>query len=127
MPKHTGAPGTPGRCAGMWWERGTWWQYAMVVGFFALGLLCKPMLVTMPFVLLLLDYWPLGRLGAGGKDAERGSAGTRRIWHLRVSPFPHLPISVSPLPRHSLLPSPCSPTTTMSTWCPTWCPPAPRP
>jgi tetratricopeptide (TPR) repeat protein len=32
-----------------------------VVAFFALGLLSKPMLVTLPFVLLLLDYWPLGR------------------------------------------------------------------
>jgi len=29
---------------------------------FALGLMSKPMLVTTPFVLLLLDYWPLGRL-----------------------------------------------------------------
>ena len=46
-------------------QRGSWLQYALVMGFFALGLLCKPMLVTLPFVLLLLDYWPLGRLGAG--------------------------------------------------------------
>ena len=30
---------------------------------FALGLMSKPMLVTLPFVLLLLDYWPLGRFG----------------------------------------------------------------
>ena len=30
--------------------------------FFALGLMSKPMLVTLPFVLLLLDYWPLGRV-----------------------------------------------------------------
>ncbi len=29
---------------------------------FALGLMAKPMLVTLPFVLLLLDYWPLGRI-----------------------------------------------------------------
>jgi tetratricopeptide (TPR) repeat protein len=29
---------------------------------FALGLMCKPMLVTWPFVLLLLDFWPLGRI-----------------------------------------------------------------
>jgi protein O-mannosyl-transferase len=36
--------------------------YAMVVLWFALGLMSKPMLVTTPFVLLLLDYWPLGRL-----------------------------------------------------------------
>ncbi len=33
-----------------------------VVLAYALGLLAKPMLVTLPFVLLLLDYWPLGRL-----------------------------------------------------------------
>lgn len=41
--------------------------YALVVALLALGLLCKPMLVTVPFVLLLLDYWPLARLqdGAG--------------------------------------------------------------
>ena len=35
--------------------------------FFALGLMAKPMLVTLPFLLLLLDYWPLGRL-AGIRD-----------------------------------------------------------
>ena len=31
-------------------------------GFFALGLLAKSMVATLPFVLLLLDYWPLGRM-----------------------------------------------------------------
>ncbi|HOW79011.1 MAG: tetratricopeptide repeat protein [Verrucomicrobia bacterium] len=35
--------------------------YLFALGFFALGLMSKPMLVTVPFVLLLLDYWPLGR------------------------------------------------------------------
>ena len=40
-------------------------RYVTVVLVFALGLLAKPMLVTLPFVLLLLDYWPLGRIGAG--------------------------------------------------------------
>src|SRR5437667_3827405 len=35
--------------------------YITVVVFFAFGLMCKPTLVTVPFVLLLLDYWPLGR------------------------------------------------------------------
>ena len=40
-------------------------RYALVAALLALGLLAKPMLVTLPFVLLLLDYWPLGRLGAG--------------------------------------------------------------
>jgi len=36
-------------------------RYLLTVLFFALGLMAKPMLVTLPFVLLLLDYWPLGR------------------------------------------------------------------
>jgi len=35
--------------------------YGLVVVFFVLGLLSKPMLITLPFVLLLLDYWPLDR------------------------------------------------------------------
>lgn len=37
-------------------------NYLLIVVFFALGLMSKPMLVTLPFVLLLLDYWPLERL-----------------------------------------------------------------
>ncbi len=44
--------------------------YLFVVLFFALGLLAKPMLVTLPFALLLLDYWPLGRFQSG-KDMDR--------------------------------------------------------
>ncbi len=42
-----------------------------VVAFFALGLLSKPMLVTLPFVLLLLDYWPLGRTAAPERTIPR--------------------------------------------------------
>ena len=37
------------------------WYIAVLIAF-ALGLMSKPMLVTLPFVLLLLDYWPLNRL-----------------------------------------------------------------
>jgi tetratricopeptide (TPR) repeat protein len=44
-------------------------RYAMVLVLFALGLMCKPTLVTVPFVLLLLDYWPLGRVT--GRPARR--------------------------------------------------------
>jgi Flp pilus assembly protein TadD len=36
--------------------------YAGSLVFFALALMCKPMVVTLPFLLLLLDYWPLERL-----------------------------------------------------------------
>ena len=37
-------------------------RYSLVFIFLSLGLMSKPMLVTMPFVLLLLDFWPLERL-----------------------------------------------------------------
>jgi len=40
-------------------------SYGLVFLFFTLGLMSKPMLVTLPFVLLLLDYWPLRRLKFG--------------------------------------------------------------
>ncbi len=43
-------------------RRPGWYRYLLVVASFVLGLMSKPMLVTVPFVLLLLDYWPLGRL-----------------------------------------------------------------
>ena len=36
-------------------------RYLIVIVLFALGLLCKPSIVTLPFVMLLLDYWPLHR------------------------------------------------------------------
>ena len=39
--------------------------YALALLFLALGMMCKPMLVTWPFVMLLLDYWPLGRAKPG--------------------------------------------------------------
>jgi tetratricopeptide (TPR) repeat protein len=38
-------------------------RYLTVLFVFSLGLLAKPMLVTLPFVLMLLDYWPLKRIG----------------------------------------------------------------
>jgi tetratricopeptide (TPR) repeat protein len=37
------------------------WRYLLVLLFFVMGIMAKPMLVTLPFVLLLLDYWPLER------------------------------------------------------------------
>jgi tetratricopeptide (TPR) repeat protein len=36
-------------------------RYLLIVLFFALGLMAKPMLVTLPLLLFLVDYWPLGR------------------------------------------------------------------
>jgi len=47
-------------------------RYVPVLVLFALGLTAKPMLVTLPIVLLLLDYWPLGRV-----ERELSVAGTK--------------------------------------------------
>ncbi len=48
-------------------------RYGLVILFFSLGLLAKPMLVSLPLVLLLLDVWPLGRLRFG---SAKGAPGT---------------------------------------------------
>ena len=55
-------------------------RYAVVVGLFALGLASKPMVVTLPFVLLLLDVWPLGRVPVGVRGSSSAeSASTTPI------------------------------------------------
>ena len=50
-------------------------HYIASVALFALSLMSKPMLVTLPFVLLLLDFWPLGRMTnrATSQSANRAS------------------------------------------------------
>jgi tetratricopeptide (TPR) repeat protein len=47
-------------------------RYVVVAVLFALGLLSKNMLVTLPFVLLLLDWWPLGRMKPADAEDSRG-------------------------------------------------------
>lgn len=46
--------------------------YLLALAAFTAGLMCKPMLVTLPFLLLLLDYWPLQRLAIGHRSAPLG-------------------------------------------------------
>jgi tetratricopeptide (TPR) repeat protein len=53
---------------GWWVERPGRLRYAVLMLALALGLMAKPMLVTLPFVLLLLDIWPLGRLAITGHN-----------------------------------------------------------
>jgi protein O-mannosyl-transferase len=56
------------------------WRLAPALGVFALALLAKPMAVTLPLAMLLLDAWPLGRFGAPAAPdpRRRGRAGARR-------------------------------------------------
>ena len=58
-------------------------KYLLALGLFAAGLLSKSMLVTLPCVMLLLDYWPLGRWTAAVSDKERGHP-LSRIWKTRI-------------------------------------------
>lgn len=57
--------------------------YCVALLLLLFGLMSKPMLVTWPFVMLLLDYWPLGRFGAGSGN----SSGIRRALIIEKIPF----------------------------------------
>ena len=46
-------------------------RYVAFIALFALGLMAKPMIVTLPFALLLLDYWPLRRLSLDGTGTRK--------------------------------------------------------
>ncbi|MCL6518811.1 MAG: tetratricopeptide repeat protein [Armatimonadetes bacterium] len=64
--------------------------YAPIIIFFALGLMSKPMLVTLPFVLLLLDYWPLCRstLANRSPTAWNLKLSTKTTSHLIIEKLP---------------------------------------
>jgi Tfp pilus assembly protein PilF len=58
-------------------ERPRLGRYLLTVVCFCLGLMAKPMLVTLPFVLLLLDYWPLGRWQRKSSISAKKSQGPK--------------------------------------------------
>ena len=55
-------------------------RYLVVALLFAFGLMSKPMLVTLPFVLLLLDYWPLNRVTDRWSAVRGTKSQTRGRW-----------------------------------------------
>jgi tetratricopeptide (TPR) repeat protein len=78
------------------------YNYGLVLVFFTLGLLCKPTAVALPFVLLLLDYWPLGRLGEirnlefriGNRETTEKAAPGVAFWELVREKIPLLALAV---------------------------------
>jgi protein O-mannosyl-transferase len=64
--------------------------YALALLLFTLGLMSKPMLVTLPFVLLLLDYWPLGCWGL-----KAGDSGRRTLLPLLLEKLPFFALSTA--------------------------------
>jgi tetratricopeptide (TPR) repeat protein len=73
--------------------------YVLSLFFFALGLMSKPMLVTLPFVLLLLDYWPLGRLKLPWFEVESSMLDVRCSEPPASCPAPSLLHSPTPILR----------------------------
>ncbi len=68
-------------------------RYLVVAMLFALGLMSKPQVVTLPFILLLWDYWPLGRMFAG----ENQSASTASDAIIPAKSFSWLVLEKLPL------------------------------
>lgn len=53
-------------------------RYLLVAVLFAFGLMAKPQVITLPFVLLLWDYWPLRRFSFGATSAEQSPSALPR-------------------------------------------------
>jgi protein O-mannosyl-transferase len=70
-------------------------RYLMVALLFAFSLMAKPMAVTLPFALLLLDYWPLKRLGLSGANAFERPASSARSLKLVAEKIPLLLLSLA--------------------------------
>ena len=79
-------------------QRSSWGLYVAVIVTFALGLAAKPMLVTLPFVLLLFDWWPLRRWGRQSlEEASTSDKPARRTipWKLLIEKLPLLLLSAA--------------------------------
>ena len=74
-------------------RRPRWDRYLLVALLFALGLMCKPQIVTLPLVLLLWDYWPLQRMFASSAGANSDPAARPFSW-LVVEKLPLLALSM---------------------------------
>jgi protein O-mannosyl-transferase len=74
-----------------------WRRYGLVAALFAAGLMAKPMVITLPFVLLLLDYWPLGRMQIGTTPLQRKQSGPPSSFGTHWLPFSRLLLEKIPL------------------------------
>jgi Flp pilus assembly protein TadD len=77
-------------------------RYALTLMLFVLGLMAKPMLVTLPFVLLLLDYWPLKRFSIADcqlpiekspKSKIQNLKFAQSFWRLVIEKIPFLALA----------------------------------
>ncbi len=78
-------------------RRPDWRRYLLVAALFAIGLMAKPMVITLPFVLLLLDYWPLDRMlpdETPGESSDENRAPRPGFLKLMLEKIPLLFLSV---------------------------------
>jgi protein O-mannosyl-transferase len=74
-------------------------RYLAVAALFAMGLMSKPMVITLPLVLLLLDYWPLGRMRfrfntvPHVEEEARFGTSIQPLWKLCLEKLPLLALS----------------------------------
>ncbi len=70
-------------------ERRTWFRYLQVLLCFTFGLMSKQMLVTLPFVLLLIDWWPLRRF-----QAQPPTSAPIKAWRIIAEKLPFIPLII---------------------------------
>ncbi|HEY3973257.1 MAG TPA: tetratricopeptide repeat protein [Candidatus Sulfotelmatobacter sp.] len=78
---------------GWYAQRPHWKRYIAVAALFVLGLAAKPMIVTLPFVLLLLDFWPLKRVRSWLPPSQAFPLPQQSPWHLALEKLPLLVLS----------------------------------
>ncbi|HYA22606.1 MAG TPA: glycosyltransferase family 39 protein, partial [Terriglobales bacterium] len=64
------------------------WRYSVVAFLFALALMSKPQVITFPFLLLLWDYWPLGRFGGASLTAAKPASPAASFFRLVCEKWP---------------------------------------
>lgn len=70
-------------------------RYLWVPFLFALGLMAKPQVITLPFVLLLWDYWPLQRFGSACKDENAPRFASGSVGRLLLEKVPLLALAAA--------------------------------
>ncbi|HUI90745.1 MAG TPA: tetratricopeptide repeat protein [Chitinivibrionales bacterium] len=74
-------------------QKRSYYEGALVT--FALGLMAKPMIVTLPFVLLLLDFWPFRRFALTGTVSLNGDVSQKRFISLCIEKIPFLVLTAA--------------------------------
>ncbi|MBN1405797.1 MAG: tetratricopeptide repeat protein [Candidatus Omnitrophica bacterium] len=62
-------------------------RYGVLLVFFVFGLMAKPIIISLPFVLLLIDFWPLNRISLANRDPKV-------VWRLIIEKVPLLLFSI---------------------------------